>query len=247
MCAALAHGQEGTHAQFLELFLVQHLDLEVLVGLGQGLGLVGEEAGVADVRRQVAQIASEAHAVCNGSRMFDRALDVRLIGLGRQQGDLFQGAGVGLLALETIERVFTVHQGFGQQARLVIGFATLDRQFIERQHRIAATQAFEYVQYRGGQLAPGAITQFVVLAGTDQQHAFGLEVGQAVQQQGLAGLAGEVAALEYGTDRTAAELIECAGRVTQFATFADRDHQSGGFQRFCSYAFYNQFHFRIPE
>ncbi|MCY1404574.1 hypothetical protein D9M71_197860 [compost metagenome] len=182
LCAALAHGQEGAHAQVLELFLVEDIDLEIFIGLAQVLGLLGQERRVADVRWQVAQVAGEAHAVGNRTCVLDGALDVGLVGLGRQQGDLFQGAGVGLLALETLERVFAVQQRFGQQARLAVGFATLDRQFVERKHGIAATQALEYVQYRGGQLAPGAITQFAVLTGADQQHAFGLEVGQAVQQ-----------------------------------------------------------------
>ncbi|MNN73051.1 hypothetical protein D3C81_1891380 [compost metagenome] len=68
-----------------------------------------------------------------------------------------------------------------------------------------------------------------------------------MQQQALANLAGQVAALEYGADRATAQFIELFGHGAELAAFADGNHQRGGLQRFRVYAFYNQFHVRFPE
>ncbi|MCY1555159.1 hypothetical protein D9M68_917930 [compost metagenome] len=61
-------------------------------------------------------------------------------------------------------------------------------------------------------------------------------------QQGLADLAGQVAALEQGADRTGAGAINCFRRFTELAAFADGNHQGGGFQGFWAGAFDNKFH-----
>jgi hypothetical protein len=68
-----------------------------------------------------------------------------------------------------------------------------------------------------------------------------------VQQQALADFAGQIAALEYRADGSAAQFVELFGNGAELAAFADGDHQSGGFQRFWANAFYNQFHVRVPE
>ena len=59
LVAALAHGIERAHAQVLDLLLVQHFNLQALELFAQCLGLFAQECRVADVRRQVAQVASE--------------------------------------------------------------------------------------------------------------------------------------------------------------------------------------------
>ncbi|MNZ28979.1 hypothetical protein D3C78_462230 [compost metagenome] len=248
LVAALANGVEGAHAQVLDLLLVQHLDLEALEFLAQGLGLFGQVARVANVRWQVAQVAGEAHAVGDGDSVLDRALNVTGAGLGAEQGDLLQGARFGLLALELVENVLAIEQGFGKQAGLAIeGIAAGDGDVVQGQCRIAAVQAFEHCQHAGNDLAPAAITQFGILAGTDQQYALGLEVGQAVQQQGLADLAGQIAALEHAGQGTAGGFVDGFGNGAEFAAFCHGQYQGGGFQGCCGYAFYNQFHVRFPE
>jgi len=68
-----------------------------------------------------------------------------------------------------------------------------------------------------------------------------------LQQQGLSGLAGQVAALEQGGQGAIAGFIDRFGAGAQLAAFADTDDQRGGFQGCCGYAFYNQFHVRFPE
>ncbi|MNG08599.1 hypothetical protein D3C84_919710 [compost metagenome] len=68
-----------------------------------------------------------------------------------------------------------------------------------------------------------------------------------MQQQALANLAGQVAALEHCADRAAAQFVELFGNGAELAAFADGDYQGGGFQRFWVNAFYNQFHVRVPE
>ncbi|MNP12426.1 hypothetical protein D3C76_1046570 [compost metagenome] len=200
-----------------------------------------------DVRRQVTQVAGEGHAVGDGGGVGHGALHFSLGGLDGQQGDFLQGAGFGFLALELVEAVLAVHQGFGQQAGLAITVAAFDDHFIQGQHRIAAAQAFEGIEDAGDDLAERAVTQFVVLANANQQHTLGLEVRQAVQQQALADLAGQVAALEHSADCAAAQFVELSGNTAELAAFADGDHESGGLQRFGVDAFYNQFHVRVPE
>ncbi|MNH41991.1 hypothetical protein D3C79_1035930 [compost metagenome] len=71
---------------------------------------------MANVGWQVAEVAGKAHAGRNRAGVLDGALDVGGTGLVGQQGDFLQGAGFGLLAFELVEDVFTVEQGFGQQA-----------------------------------------------------------------------------------------------------------------------------------
>ncbi|MNQ94450.1 hypothetical protein D3C85_1099680 [compost metagenome] len=168
-------------------------------------------------------------------------------GLDGQQGDFFQGAGGGLLALELLEAVLAVYQGFGQQTGLAVAVTTFDDHFVQCQCGFAAAQALEGVQHAGDDFAERSVTQFGILAHAHQQHAFGLEIRQAVQQQALAYFAGQVATLENGADGAASEVVDLLGNVAEFAVFADGDHQSGGFQRFWANAFYNQFHVRVPE
>ncbi len=203
---------------------------------------------MAEVRRQVAQVAGESHTGGDGAGVFDRTLDFGLAGLVGQQGDLFQGARLGLLALETVEDVFAVEQGFGQQAVFtVMGVAVVDRHIVQGQHCIGTVQALEYAGHAGNQLAPGAVAQGFILATAYQQHALGLQARKVLQQQGLARLAGQVAALEHGANGTLAGQVDSLGHSTELAVFTYRNDQCGGFYGCSSYAFYNQFHVRIPE
>ncbi|MNI07320.1 hypothetical protein D3C73_603270 [compost metagenome] len=245
--AALAYGVERTHAQGLDLLLVEDFDFQILEFLAEVFRLLTEEGRVADVGWQVAQVTGEGHAVGDGSGVSHGALHFSLGGLDGQQGDFLQGAGFGFLALELLEAVLAVHQGFGQQAGLAIAVAALDHDFVEGQYRVAAAQALQGVEDAGNDFAERAVTQFVVLASAHQQHTLGLEVRQAVQQQALANLAGQVAALEHCADRAAAQFVELSGNGAELAAFADGDHESGGLQRFRVDAFYNQFHVRVPE
>ncbi|KAF1028934.1 MAG: hypothetical protein GAK37_02002 [Pseudomonas sp.] len=201
---------------------------------------------MADVRGQVAQVARERHALGDGLRVGHGAFHFSLGGFDRQQGDFLKGAGLGLLALELVENVAAVHQGFGQQAGLAVAVATFDHDLVQCQGSVGAAQAFKGAQDGADDLAERTVAQFGVFAHADQQHALGLEVGQALQQQALADFAGQVAALEHGRDGAAAQFIQLPGGNAQLAAFADSDHEGGGFQRFGANAFYNQFHFRVP-
>ena len=134
----------------------------------------------------------------------------------------------------------------GQQAGLAVAVTALDHDFIECQRRVAAAQALEGGENAADDLAERAVAEFGVLAHAHQQYALGLQVRQALQQQALADLAGQVAALEDRADGAAAQFVELFGRNAELAAFADSDHEGGGFQRFGANAFYNQFHFRVP-
>ena len=70
---------------------------------------------------------------------------------------------------------------------------------------------------------------------------------EVLQEQGLARLAGQVATLEHGTDGAFAGLVDGLGHGAELAVFTYREDQGGGFYGCSSYAFYNQFHVRIPE
>ena len=242
LLAALGHGEEGAHAQFLELLLVEHVDLEVLVILRQCLGLLGEEAGMAQVRWQVAKVAGQCHAGGDCLGMLGGALDVGLAGRVGEQDQFVQFARLGLFALETVEYVAAVHQAFHGQAGAGIGIAVLDQQVVEGQSRIATAQFLEHAEHGADQFAELLGAQRVFLAATDQQDAFGLEVRHIVQQQGLAQFAGQIAALEYCNQRAAAGGIHRLGLNAQGAAFADNQHQSGGFHSCRSGGFDKEFH-----
>ncbi|MCY1214593.1 hypothetical protein D9M71_480840 [compost metagenome] len=205
--------------------------------LGQGLGLFGDKARVAEVRRQVAEVAGEGHAVGDGLGMQAATFDLGLVGLLHQQGDFLEGLGIGLLALEAVEDVGSVGQGFHHQASLAIGIAAFHSELGQGQGRIAAAEAFQYAVGCGDHFAELAVRELALLATAHQQHAFGLEVGEAVQEQGLAHLAGQVAALEQGADGTASCSVHGLSGCAELASFADGDDQRGGFQGFQTGAF----------
>ncbi|MNZ31424.1 hypothetical protein D3C78_487230 [compost metagenome] len=218
------------------------------MSLAQLLGLLGQVAWVAEVRRQVAQVAGEGHAGGDGGGVVCRTLHFGQAGLVGQQGDLFQRAWLGFLALETVEHVFAIKQGFGQQAVFaVVGITVADGDVVQCQYRVAAVEAFQHAGNAGDQFAPGAVTEGFVLAAAHQQYALGLEARQVLQQQRLAWLAGQVATLEQGTDGTVGGQVDSFGNGAELAPFADRYDQGGGFYGCSSYAFYNQFHVRVPE
>ncbi|MCY1286473.1 hypothetical protein D9M70_354480 [compost metagenome] len=217
------------------------------MGLGQGLGFLGDETGVAEVRRQVTQVAGEGHAVGDGLGVQAAALDLGLVGLVHQQGDFLQGLGLGLLALETIELVGAVGQGLHHQAGFPIGVAAFDRQLAQGQEGIATAEVLQHAAHGGDRFAELAVRELALLAAAHQQHALGLEVGEAVQEQGLADLAGQVATLEQGGNGAAGGVVDGLGGFAEFAPFADRDDQGGGFQGFQTGAFDEEFHDMCPQ
>ncbi|GHS79895.1 hypothetical protein PPUJ20066_37630 [Pseudomonas putida] len=68
-----------------------------------------------------------------------------------------------------------------------------------------------------------------------------------MQQQGLPRFTGQVATFEHGADGTFAGLVDGLGNSAELAAFTYRYNQRGGFYGCSSYAFYNQFHVRVPE
>ncbi|MCY1433089.1 hypothetical protein D9M71_491100 [compost metagenome] len=199
---------------------------------------------MAQVRRQVAQIAGEGHAVGDGLGVGGAALGLGDVGFLDQQGDLLQRRGVGLLALEAVEHVAAVGQYFHQQAGARVQIAALDHQLAEGQRGVAAAEGLEHGEGGGNYLAVVAVGEFTLLAAADQQHALGLDPRQVVQQQGLARLAGQVAALEQGAQGALAGGIDGASGGAELAAFADGEHQSGGFQGFRTSALDEELHGR---
>ena len=209
--------------------------------LGQGFGLFGQVAGVAEVRRQVAEVLGEGHTGGDGAGVQAAALDIGQFGLVDDQGDLLQRLRLGLLALELVEQIAAIGQGLHQQAGLAVGIAALDLEFAECQHRVATAEVLQYAMGGCNQFAELAVGEFA-LAAAEQQHALGLEARQAVQQQGLALLAGDVAALEHGRDGAAAGIIQRLGGGAELAALAEGDDQGGGLQGFRAGAFDEEFH-----
>ena len=118
---------------------------------------------------------------------------------------------------------------------------------LEREYGITAAQAFEDVKRGADDFTEWTVAQLFILAGAQQQNTLGFKVWQAVQQQALAGFAGDVATLEYRADGAVSEFVNGFGGMAELAAFTDGDHESGRFQRFWADAFYNQFHVRVPE
>ncbi|RMS21571.1 hypothetical protein ALP71_05800 [Pseudomonas coronafaciens pv. garcae] len=145
--AALGHCEKRAHAQIGKFLLVVDFHFQIFVRLAQRLGFFAQIDRVADVRRQVAQVAGQRHAGGNRLSMSGRALDISHADLVSQQGDFLERTGFGFLGLETVEDVFAICQCFDQQASLAVGVAVFHGQVIESNRSITAAQAFKARQF----------------------------------------------------------------------------------------------------
>ena len=179
--AALGDGEKRACAQLAQLLLVEHLDLQPLERLAQLPGLVRHVVRVADVRWQVAQVTSEAHAGGYRRGVADRLFNLRLVGLVAEQGDLAEFGGVVLFALELLEQVLTVDQHFDQHAGPRIGVTVFDLHILHGEGRIATAKTLDDAERSARRLAPLARIELARLAGADEQDAFGFEAWHAVQ------------------------------------------------------------------
>ena len=83
--------------------------------------------------------------------MLQAAFGIGQLGLVDDQGDFLQGAWVGFLALELLEQVAAVGQGFDDQTSLAVDVAALDLEFTEGEQGIAAAQTLEHAMHAGNQ------------------------------------------------------------------------------------------------
>src|SRR5262245_34655528 len=96
-------GEEGTHAEALEVASLEHLVLELELAR-ELLRLLGQVARRTDVARQVAEGAGEVGAVGSRLRFGERLLELRI--RGERQRDVRQRRRIGLLLrLELVEAV----------------------------------------------------------------------------------------------------------------------------------------------
>ncbi len=197
---------------------------------------------MADVRRQVAQVAGEGHAGGDRRSLVGGTLDAGLFGLVAEQDDLLQCTRFGLLALETVEHVLAVGDDFYQQARTGIAVAPLDLYVLHGESSIAATQVLDDRQRCTDHFAPLAAVELIRLAGADQQYSLGLETRQAVQQQRLARLALDVAPLERSAERAGTGAVHALCDAAEQAVLAERQNQGGGLLGGGFGAFDNKFH-----
>ncbi len=242
LVAALGYREERAGAEFAQFLLVQHFELDALVGLAQLPGLIGEEGRVADVRRQVAQVAGEGHAGGDRRGLAGGTLDAGLFGLVAEQDDLLQCTRFGLLALELVEHVLAVGNDLHQQACAGIAVAPLDLHVLHGESSIATTQILDDRQRCIDHFAPLAAVEFIRLAGADQQYPLGLEARQAVQQQRLSRLALDVAPLERSAERASAGAVHALCDAAELAVLAERQDQGGGLLGGGFGAFDNKFH-----
>src|SRR5690606_9583001 len=226
LAAAAGDGQQGAHAQLFHLLLVQHRDLEILVGLAHGLGLLGEVGRRADVARQVAEIAGQRHA--RGQRLtgLDGVAE-RGGAVGRMQGDARGCPGVFfLLALAGVEAIEGVGEGGDdvlRGARLVI-----TENAIEREHDVLRTAG---LQLRGGGaegLFETEVAQLLALAQAHQQHAPGGDLRRAQQQLGFAALAAEAVLAHRLQYLATAGRVQGLGSSGEFAVLEYADNKAVG-------------------
>ncbi len=124
--AAIGDRQKAAHLQCLQLFAIQHFDiqLEFLCQFLCGIGKIGRRA---DVAWQIAEFLGQVDAVCNSDGLRNCVLRVRCIGSGDCEYDFLHAAFDGfLLAFQCVGAVHTFTRS--QHCRLDCpgGIAILD-------------------------------------------------------------------------------------------------------------------------
>jgi len=236
LVAALGHREEGAHAEFFTGGLVHHLALET-VGLGQLPGLIREISRRADVGRRVAEVARQRHAAGDGGAPLQGSGG----GVGRQKGDAGKpGLVVGLAfhAVEAVDRVRRHDRGLFQ---VPAGAALADLDFVERDEHILRGGAGGSLYGCRHRVAVSFLCEPVLFAKADEQHALGGNAGQVAQQQGAAGAAVHVAALEDCGDAATGGPVQSAGGGGKLAAIEYAGNDAGAFEFLGRSGFYAKF------
>src|SRR5690554_848305 len=126
LLGAFAYGQDGVHAQFFHLLLIQHFGLDGVVVFGHDLGLFSQPDRVADVGGSVAQVFGVVHATAGGQAKVEGIFQ-GLAGAGCLHRNFFQFAGGRVFAFEFGEGVELVFQNPANQVEP--GLFRADRSF----------------------------------------------------------------------------------------------------------------------
>ncbi|GIX38192.1 MAG: hypothetical protein KatS3mg127_1431 [Silanimonas sp.] len=217
---AAAHGEQRTHAEGLHVGLLQHLHRHALVGGGDAAGGLGEVGRVADVRRQVAELAGQLDAGGDGHAALQRG------GILARDGERGQLAAIGFgLAGGGV----AVGGMVGGHYRLLDGEAGITaghlefRQRDEGAHGRAGAQGAHGL---GHGLAVGRRTELAGIAQAHHQHARRGHAGQVVQHGDVAGLARQVAAGLERREPPAGGLVD-RGRTRRQAAVGEHAHHEG--------------------
>ena len=182
--AAGGDGQQAAHLLALDRRLVEDLDLQRTVRLGQVTGLAGQVARCADVAGQIAQVAQQAHALGHGRAM--RKATARCDGpFGRHGTCQHLGQGRRAWLAAGFQVVGTIQRSLCQlrhgAAEVVVIQVHADRT-VDAQRQARGASAQYGSQCRGHGLAPGAAIESAGRAQAHDDDAGGLGPRQVHQQ-----------------------------------------------------------------
>ena len=229
--AALAHGQDGVHAQLGHLFLVQHLGLDAVVLFGHALGLLGQVFRVTDVGGRVAQIPGEVHAATRREAEVEGFFQGLAAARGRHH-QLVELALGRLLALVLGKGVQLFFQGAADQIQA--GFFGADCIGADHRGIVQGNQCgfgravFQGADHGNQRLAVGRLGSLGVIAGADNQKP---APGLVCQRDGSGGgvLATDVAVLLKGFDQAVQGFVCLSGRRRPGAFFRQANNKTVGF------------------
>ena len=202
---AQRYRQQRAHAQRLHLIAIQHFAAGFVELAGEDLRLFGEVGRIADVGRQVAQFSGEGDAGGDGFALAQRCA------IGAADGDRGEFAlafGFVFLAERGVVAVGGVAEGDHGLADGPGGVAAQDGGFADGEGDAGCGAVFQ----RAGGVAGGfdvlRHAEFGDVAQADYQHPWCGHAGQVVEQGGLAGFAGHVAAFDQRRNAAAAGGVE---------------------------------------
>jgi hypothetical protein len=224
----VGHRQEGAHAELLHVGLAQDLHVQgLVVQLAEGASLVGNIGGMADVGRQVAEVAGAVDARGHGLAPGHRLLQAGDGGpVGDRHGDLVKAFVAGLAALEVIEAVAGLDAGADDVADAVVQAEARHLELGQEAHRLARAALQALGGDMGGAHQASAV-QVPGLAGADHHHLLGGHPGQGEQGLGLARLALEAGGAQGARQLAGGGLVQRPGGRAQLAATGGDDDRAG--------------------
>ncbi len=226
----LRHAEQRAHAELLHVLALEHFERDAGVLVGDLLRLRGDVGRIADVRRQVAELARETHAVGDRGRFLERPLHCGVVSLRAGEGERVELRRLRFF-LRLERRRIAVGLRIGGERRgadLPGGVAAGHVELGQIRDRRFDRQTLEHA--RG--LADGATVrcrvEFLLLAESGEHDARRGDAGEPEQHGDGSGLAGRIAALDQALQRAAGALVDARGGRRQYAVLVKADDDGVG-------------------